>query len=448
MGACSAAVAADSGHRVLVYDVDEAKVAALSSSTKADIEGCLYEEGLADLLIRHKESIDFSTDYTKVVDFLDTCDAVFLCLPTPEVGETGESNLSYYRDATTMLAAAMAKRNGGEQSKYIVLVNKSTVPIDTIDITHTLMKAAGVMNYGVVSNPEFLVEGKAIEGSIRPDRVVVGVENDVDRDVMRSLYQRFYDSSTVSYIEVNPREAAAGKLLANYYLFTKIITCFDVIGRVCETFDGLSFEQVRQVVQSDARIGNWGFYDSLYAGGSCLIKDARSLSHQLTQAGETPSLVDEMYAGNKRQLSSFLARPEKDLGFDWKGKRVALLGLSFKQGTNDVRNSPAFDIVHTLLEKGASQFVCYDPVAVPQFAHHFPASDTYRYADTAQEAIADADVVVLVTDWPAFRLLDEMIIDTPLDLFMDGRRLLHHRYDAIVASGTAVVAVGSMSVKV
>ena len=230
VGACSSAVLAASGHNVLVYDIDENKVNMLGSEDRDTIESCLFEKGLGDLLVRNKERISFTNDYKKVEASLDTLDAVFMCLPTPEVGETGESNLSYYITAAETLAQALKKRNNGTQEKHIVIVNKSTVPIEMVDRTAEIMDNAGVKNYGVVSNPEFLVEGKAVEGSLKPNRVVVGAWEQKDFDIMKKVYQRFYDAPTVDYIEVNPKEAAAGKLLANYYLFNKLAVCFDVIG--------------------------------------------------------------------------------------------------------------------------------------------------------------------------------------------------------------------------
>src|SRR3989338_7195642 len=361
VGSCSAAVAADSGHQVFLFDIDKEKIKKLSSNDRDTIESCIFEEGLGDLLIRNRDRISFTDDYQKVISFLETCDVVFLCLPTPEIGETGESDLTYYFSATETLGVWLAKRQEGKQSKYIVIVNKSTVPITMIDTTEEIMKKHGVQNYGVVSNPEFLVEGKAIAGSIRPDRVVVGAWKEKDFSIMRNLYQRFHDSSTVKYIEANPKEAAAGKLLANFVLFNKLAVCFDVVGRVAEQFTDIQFENLRRILITDPRIGSWGLYDSLYAGGSCFIKDARSLSHQLQTAGQNASLVNETYSANKRQLEMFIGRAEKEAALDWKGIKVALFGLSFKQDTNDIRNSPSIDIVNYILERQVGNIVAYDP---------------------------------------------------------------------------------------
>jgi len=448
VGSCSAAVSADSGHDTLVYDIDDKKIELLGSLDREKIESCIFEDGLSDLLIRNKDRINFTTDYKKVAEFLDNCDAVYMCLPTPEIGETGESDLKYYNLAAKQLSESLVKRNDGKQEKYILIINKSTVPIDMVDQTKVIMDTAGVKNYGVVSNPEFLVEGKAIEGSLRPDRVVLGAWKTQDFGIMRSIYQRFYDSSTVNYIEVNPKEAAAGKLLANFYLFNKLAVCFDVIGRTCETFSDLHFEQIRHIMTSDKRIGNWGFYNSLYAGGSCFIKDARSLVHQLQSFGQVATIVEETYLANKRQLQNFLERAEREVKINWQGKTVALVGTAFKQDTNDIRNSSSIDIVHFLRDKKVAKIKVYDPVALPFFQQKFPASIDLEYVGHEFEAASGADVIIISTDWPQFRgLADTLIAENKSSLIMDGRRILQHRYLDLQQAGFDIIAVGSPFIK-
>ncbi len=448
VGACSGAVSADSGHKVLLFDIDQKKIDMLSSGDRDVIESCLYEKGLGDLITRNKDRITFTTDYSLVENFLDTVDAIFLCLPTPEIGETGESDMSFYDKAVDKLALALSKRNGAGQSKYVVIVNKSTVPIDTPDHTQSFLNKYSVKNCGVVSNPEFLVEGKAIEGSLKPDRVVIGATEQKDFEVMRSVYQRFYHSPDAQYIEVNPREAAAGKLLANFYLFNKVALCFDVIGRTCEAFDDLQFENVRKILMTDARIGTWGLYDSLYAGGSCLVKDARSLAFQLEQAGTNTDLVTGSYDANKRQLRNFVERLETDAGKTWNGLTVAILGLAFKRDTNDTRNSPAGEIMHYLKDKNVAEVRLYDPSAQGNFQMSFPANETVQYFSHEYEAIQGADVIILATDWPQFRgLADILLSEKNRPVIMDGRRMLQHRYQDLVKAGFALIAVGSPYLK-
>lgn len=459
VGACSAAVSADSGHQTLVFDVDKRKIELLSSGDRDTIQSCLFEEGLGDLIIRNHDKIKFTIDYNQVVDFLDDCDAVFMCLPTPEIGETGESDLSFYFGAAEKLAQNLLTRNNGVQKKYIVIVNKSTVPVDMVDKTQEMMEKAGVKNFGVVSNPEFLVEGKAILGSLHPDRVVIGAWQEKDFQVMRQIYQRFVNAANIQYVEVNPKEAAAGKLLANFTLFNKLAICFDVVGRTCETFSDLSFENLRKILISDPRIGSWGLYDSLYAGGSCFIKDARSLAHQLQTAGQNATLVNETYLANKRQLELFLGRAEREAKFDWTGKTVALLGLAFKQGTNDTRNSPAIDIVNFLLEKQVKEIRCYDPAAMEWFEKLFPASEQIKYCKSESECLlpppltppqaggghdASVDIVIVATDWPQFRGIGDLLLKSDnRPLIMDGRRILQHQYNDLIKNGFTIIAVGS-----
>lgn len=448
VGVCSAAVTAENGHQTLVYDIDENKISKFNSFNREEIQSCLWEEGLDDLLIKNRDHIAFTSDYGPVANFLDDCDAVFMCLPTPEVGETGESNLEYYRQAAVKLAENLKNRNQGNQTKYVVIINKSTVPIDMVDQTDKLFKNVGVINFGIVSNPEFLVEGKAIAGSAHPDRVVVGAWDEKDFAVMRKLYERFVASTQVKYIEVNPKEAAAGKLLANFTLFNKLAICFDVVGRTCETFTDLEFENLKKILISDPRIGSWGYFDSLYAGGSCLIKDARSLSHQLQAAGQEAVLVNEIYLANKRQLAGFLSRLKKEAGLDWRDKKVALLGLSFKKDTNDIRNSASIDIVKYLQEQAVTEIKCFDPAAAHWFKTIFPESDQIKYLNNETEAMTGVDIIIISTDWAQFRgLADKLITSSERPIIMDGRRMLAHQYINLQNNGFNIIAVGSPFIK-
>lgn len=448
VGTCSAVVSADSGHDVLVYDIDNEKISKLNSGDYNKIQSCLFEEGLADLILRNKERINFVSEYDRLESFLDETDAVFLCLPTPEIGETGESDLSYYLSALEKLAQSLLKRNSGKQEQYVVIVNKSTVPITMANQTKELLGKAGVKNFGVVSNPEFLVEGKAVQGSMKPDRVVVGALEEKDFGIMRILYQRFYSSPTVEYIEVDPEEAAAGKLLANFILFSKLTTCFDVIGRTCESFGGLKFENIRKILTSDKRIGTWGLFNSLYAGGSCLLKDTRSLFHQLKNANKDVSLINEIYNSNNRQLDNFLARAQNEAGIIWSGLTVSLLGVAFKRDTNDVRNSASIKIVDFLLKQNVVKIKIYDPAAVDWFKKIYPESNQIFYAKDEEQAIEESSVVIISTDWPQFRELDKILLSSSRKpLLMDGRRILSHKYKELQKFGFNIIAVGSSFLK-
>lgn len=455
VGACSAAVSADSGHDVLVFDIDEVKVKKLASDDRAEIRSCLHEEGLAELLIRNRKRINFSSDKKVFGEFASDTDVVFMCLPTPEKNEgNGETDLSYYESAVELLGPYLKKRNEGRQEKRIVIVNKSTVPVRMIDFTEDLFSKQGVMNFGIVSNPEFLVEGKAIEGSIHPDRVVVGAKKSEDFAIMRRVYQRFFDSSTVKYLEVNPYEAAAGKLLANFLLFNKIVTAYDVVGRTCEYFPNIKYEEVKKILVADPRIGNWGLYDSLFAGGSCFIKDAGSLAHQLEQAGSRATLVRAVLESNVFQRDNFFGRAETEAGFNWSDQTVSVLGVAFKQDTNDIRNSGAIGIIQQLLGSGVAKIQVYDPAATGECKKYFDEKKNHLYKkisyhESAAAALMGTNAVVICTDWPEFKTIDEVILGNvkPPYLIMDGRRIIQNQFEKLSSKGYDIVAVGSPFIK-
>lgn len=452
VGTCSAAVSADSGHEVLVYDTDSIKIQKFSTKDSDEIESVLFEKGLGELVSRNSSRITFTDDLEKVGAFLDEAEAVFMCLPTPEKDSTGETDLTYYENAADTLAKLMIKRKDSSQENYILVVNKSTVPIDMIGRTREILEDNGVKNYGIGSNPEFLVEGKAIEGSARPERIVVGAESEKDYAIFDDIYKRFSSSPSVQYIRVNPYEAAAGKLLANFLLFNRLASCFDVVGRVCENFNDLRFENIRRVLITDKRIGEWGFYDSMYAGGSCFIKDARSLSNQLKKKGVETDLVDDTLKANKRQLTDFLQRPAAELGFSFEGKTIGILGLSFKRDTNDIRNAASLGATEFLLAENVKNIIAYDPIAADNYKKYFRNQEGFAKIKIVKEdidALKESQAIIIACDWPEFRELnDKIIANLPKGaLIMDGRRMLEHSYKELREAGYDIVAVGSPVLK-
>jgi len=442
---------ANSGHDILVYDNNENKIKVFNSFDRDTIESCLFEVGLGDTIVRNKERIKFTSKYSDTEKFLDEADAVFMCLPTPEKeGGNGETDMSFYFNASEELAKHLVKRNDGKQDKYVVITNKSTVPIGTAKKIEEFFKKNGVINFGIVSNPEFLVEGKAMECALKPFRIVVGAWNDMDFEVMRKIYRRFYDSPTSRYIEVNPPEAEVGKLLANYMLFSRLGATMGVVGRVCEIYGGMKFENLREILSADERIGTYGFYNTLYVGGSCLIKDAFSLAHQIEKEGADACAVRQLLDTNLFQRDHFYSRAEKEANFSFKGKVVSLLGVAFKRETNDVRHSGAVDIAKHLIDDGAKSVRVYDPAAMPMFRAVFdPKKDerfaVFQYFNDTEESLHGSDVCFILTDWPQFRSLGERIkkICKPPYLIMDGRRMIQHQYDELVKDGYNIIAVGS-----
>jgi len=458
---------ADAGHEVLVYDIDPAKIAALSSGKRDSIENILFERDLADYILKHKDRLTFTSAWDDVKQWLEQTDAVFLCLPTPEKnGQEGESDMSYYQSALASLGPALAVRNNNKQDHYVVIINKSTVPLETADMAQEILAQHGARNFGVVSNPEFLVEGQAVHDSVHPTRVVIGASSKKDFEIMRQVYARWYNVPRIAYVEVNPFEAAAGKLLANYLLFSRLANTFDVVGRLCEVFPHMRFEQVRKVLTTDPRIGTWGFYDSLHAGGSCFIKDAASLAYQLEQKTDRTALVRDALEANRYQLQHFFDRAAQEAHFDFKGKTVALLGAAFKQETNDVRHSGALGIIELLLENNVKQIRVYDPVAYDSLhrwlltAFGSTAQQRERYGVPLNEKIVhcfnaeevwspDTSCTFIATDWREFQQLPQQfqkLCKSP-HLIMDGRRIWCHAYDELQQAGYDIIAVGSPFLK-
>lgn len=452
VGACSAAVNADSGHDVLVYDINKELINNLSSLDKDKIESSLMERGLGDLIIRNQHRIKFTFNLVEVEKNIDSIEAVFMCLPTPEKNNTGETNLDFYENAAKALGEILIKRNQGKQGQYVLLINKSTVPVNMVNQTKNIMEELGVKNFGIGSNPEFLVEGKAIEDSINPSRIVVGAWNEKDFAIFRNIYSRFISSLNINYIEVNPLEAAASKLLSNYLLFNRLANCFDVIGRVCENFNELHFENIRKVLITDDRIGKWGFYDSLFAGGSCFIKDVKSLFYQLKVQGVNTDIIDSILTANQRQLDNFLDRAKNELNFDWSGKTVGIMGLAFKRDTNDIRNAPSLKVTEFLFSQNVAQIKAYDPVAENNYLKYFinnKDKNKINLVDLEIEAISGVDVLIITTDWPQFMGIGDLIIkNLPKGaIIMDGRRMLAQKYEELAQSGYDIIAVGSPLIK-
>ncbi|OGH92498.1 MAG: hypothetical protein A2534_04160 [Candidatus Magasanikbacteria bacterium RIFOXYD2_FULL_39_9] len=452
VGSCSAAVMAKFGHNAVVYDVNKERIGVFNTFNRDLIEASFFEQDLSSLIIQNKQRMVFLDDYSQFSNYFDSADVIFICVPTPlKDDDVGDYDLSYFEAALSELSAALTKRNGGAQEKYVVVAVKSTVPIETQERVARDFEKAGVKNFGVVSNPEFLVEGQAIKDSFSPDRVVVGASQEKDFSVMRELYQRFYNAPGVGYIEVNPREAAAGKLLSNYVLLSRLVTTFNVIGRTSEVIPGIQFEKLRKIITTDKRIGSYGFYNNIYAGGSCLTKDSSALAHQIESASGNTDQIRNILGGNLFHFDNFVERISKDAKFSIKGKTLAVFGLSFKRDTNDIRNSGAADMVARLIEGGAAQLRVYDPVANEMFKRHFgdKYGDKVYYCESEQEALQGSAGCLILTDWPQFSTLDQLILKVcPAPyLVVDGRRMISQSYNKLQDAGYDVVAVGSPFLK-
>lgn len=443
VGLPHAAVCAEYGHNVYAVDIDEKRINAYKTGERTQIERHVNEPGLATLVAEELNHNLFFTSHIEEV--IEGADVVFMCLNTPPQRD-GSTDLSYFENAAHMLGRSLENR---KDKKRIVVVNKSTVPIGTARLMENILKEHDVQNFGVASNPEFLAQGNAVEGSRRPDRVVVGADSDEDLKILRRVYPQFVNHVRISYVETTPETAEAIKYLANTLLLTYISYWNGVGARLAETFDNVRMEDLRKGVTSDSRISPWGSYVSNGAGGSCLGKDIQSLIHQLNIAGQRTDLLDSVYRINEYQKLYMIERAIHEAHFSFNGKKIALLGLAFKKRTNDMRDSPAIKAVESLLGKGVSEIRAYDPLAVEQAQTYWfnPAKnslfDRIHYCPSMQDALTGSDAVYVSTDWEEFRGLTPIIEQSvkPPYLVIDARRMISD-YDILVEKGYTYLPVG------
>ena len=439
------AVLSEYGHEVHAYDIDETRIAAYKSGEADNIERYVNEPGLADIVAENVNRYLFFT--TDITDVVEETDVFFLCINTPP-NRDGSTDMSYYLDAIHHLGNLLAQRRNKQR---VVLVNKSTVPIGTARLLESVMEEHGVENFGVASNPEFLAQGNAVEGSRRPDRIVIGADTLEDMQILRRLYSQFVNHVRIRYLETTPETAEAIKYVSNTLLLTYISFWNGVGGRLAEAMPNIRMEDLKIGVTADARISTWGSYVSNGAGGSCFGKDIQSLIYQLNHAGRPTDLLRAVYSINEYQKTYLIDRAVHEAGFNFNQKKVALLGLSFKKRTNDMRDSAALRVVESLLSRGVGSIQAYDPLAMdmarqswfnPERNHLF---ERITYHDSAVEAIQGTDALYISTDWEEFRGLARTIKTTvkPPYLVMDGRRMLPD-FENLVAGGYDYLPVGGL----
>ncbi len=385
VGLVSGACFAEFGVDVTCVDVDVSKIDKLNQGIIP-----IYEPGLDQIVHKNVKAgrLHFTTDIKAAVE---QAQVVFLAVGTPPQPD-GTPDMSYYRQAAKDVAGAM---NG-----YKVLVTKSTVPVGTGKwlrqfVTENL---ASPTEFGVASNPEFLREGAAIEDFMRPDRVVIGSNEDRAIEVMKELYRPLYLIETP--IVITSLEAAELiKYAANAFLATKI-TFINEVANLCDAI-GCDVHDVARGMGMDNRIGRKFLHPGPGYGGSCFPKDTRALTTVADQFGVETRIVDAVIEANERQRDAMIPKIEKLVG-DLSGKRIGMLGLSFKPETDDMRESPAIDIVRAIIAKGGS-VKAYDPVAMDEAKHFIDGID---YASDEYDAIDGADILVIVTEWNQFRALD------------------------------------------
>ena len=385
VGLVTGACFAEFGVDVTCVDIDSTKIARLIAG-----EMPIYEPGLEQLVTKNVQSgrLRFTTDLKQAVE---QALVVFLAVGTPPKGD-GSPDLSFVEAAARSVAEHM---NG-----YKVIVTKSTVPIGTGEYLRTLIRQhlKSSLSFGIVSNPEFLREGAAINDFMRPDRVVVGSSDDEAVAIMRDLYRPLY-LIEVPFVVTSLEAAELTKYAANAFLATKI-SFINEIANLCESI-GCDVHDVARAIGMDRRIGSKFLHPGPGFGGSCFPKDTQALASVARQFGRDSMIVDAVIEVNRRQRLAMIPKIEELLG-ELKGKTVAILGLAFKPETDDMREAPAIDIISGLLQRGAT-VRAYDPVAMTEAAKVLPE---VSFARDEYEAVTDADALVFVTEWNQFRALD------------------------------------------
>lgn len=386
VGLVSGACFADFGHDVICIDKDEKKIADLNNNIMP-----IYEPGLADLVKRNvdAERLSFSTDLAASIK---DCDAIFIAVGTPSRRGDGHADLSYVYAASEEIADAIAKPT--------VIITKSTVPVGTGDeVEHIIAKKQPRDRFSVVSNPEFLREGAAITDFKRPDRIVIGTEDDWAKDVMSEIYRPlFLNESPILF--TGRRTAELTKYAANAFLATKI-TFINEIADLCEKV-GADVQEVSRGIGLDNRIGSKFLHAGPGYGGSCFPKDTLALMKTAQDNDSPVRIVEAVVQVNDQRKRAMGRKVIHALDGEARGKKVALLGLTFKPNTDDMRDAPSIAIAQTLTDAGA-EVTAYDPEGMELAKQIMPE---VKMADSSYNAAKDADAVVIVTEWDAFRALD------------------------------------------
>jgi UDPglucose 6-dehydrogenase len=385
VGLVTGACFAEFGVDVTCVDIDEGKIARLSAG-----EMPIYEPGLEQLVAKNTQSgrLRFTTNMKQAVE---QALVIFLAVGTPPKSD-GSPDLSFVEAAARSVAEHM---NG-----YKVIVTKSTVPIGTGERIRKLIRQhqKSKLNFGIVSNPEFLREGAAINDFMRPDRVVIGSRDEEAIAIMRDLYRPLY-LIEAPFVLTSLEAAELAKYAANAFLATKI-SFINEIANLCDSI-GCDVHDVARAIGMDRRIGAKFLHPGPGFGGSCFPKDTRALASVARDFGHESLIVDAVIEVNRRQRQAMMPKIEKLVG-DLKGKTVAVLGLAFKPETDDMREAPAIDIINGLLKRGAS-VRAYDPVAMKEAAEILPGIE---YSADEYATVRDADALVFVTEWNQFRALD------------------------------------------
>jgi UDPglucose 6-dehydrogenase len=424
VGLVAAACLAEIGHRVLCVDNDDAKVKMLNAGGLP-----IHEESLPELLGRYREigQVRFTTDLCSAVR---ESQAIFIAVGTPQ-HESGDADLSYVESVARELASSI--------DSYKLVVEKSTVPVYTSEWIRRTLERNGVKRslFDVASNPEFLREGTAVQDFLHPDRIVLGSDCEEAADLLAAIYRplssgSYYErpdaipgersvQSPPPVVNTSTKAAEIIKHASNAFLATKI-SFINAVADLCEAVDA-DVEHVARGMGLDRRIGNRFLQAGIGYGGSCFPKDVAAFRYVAQQMGVDFSLLAEVERINENQRQRFFEKVRSAL-WTLRGKRLAVLGLAFKGGTDDIRESPALKIIRMLRDAGASVYA-YDPAAVERAQEELPADASMRYAGDPYEAADGADALLILTDWAGFRDIDLARLRSALryPIVIDGRNL-------------------------
>jgi len=414
VGLVSGTCFSEMGNKVTCVDIDEHKIDRLNQGIIP-----IYEPGLEAMVIKNHQNghLRFTTNFNAAIK---EAELIFIAVGTP-MGDDGSADLQY--------VIGVAKNIGQHLEKHLVVVDKSTVPVGTADkvketIQGELIKRGVSIDFDVVSNPEFLKEGAAIQDFMKPDRVIIGAESAYAIEKMKQLYAPFLMSRD-RIIVMDIRSAEMTKYAANAMLATKI-SFMNEVANICELV-GADVNQVRIGIGSDARIGYSFIYPGSGYGGSCFPKDVKALKKMASENQYEAKLISSVEAVNDAQKMVIAHKIIKRFGADLSHKTFALWGLSFKPGTDDMREAPAIYVVKELLKRGAT-IRAYDPKAMDEAKHFYlKGLNGISYCDSKEATLTNADALILLTEWKEFRSPDFNALKMQLKqpIIFDGRNQYH-----------------------
>lgn len=407
VGLVSATAFAEMGNDVMCVDVDQNKIDKLSAGKLT-----IYEPGLDELFVRNirEHRLKFTTQLEQAVK---NSTIIFLTLPTPPM-EDGSADLSYVMDVSARIASLLS-------DSYKLIVTKSTVPVGTADKIRAVMEAKGLrsgFHFDVVSNPEFLREGSAIQDFMKPERVVIGTRNPAAAELMVALYEPFVRNGN-PIIVMDERSSELVKYASNGFLAMKI-SFINEIANLCEAV-GADVERVRHGMGKDSRIGSQFLYAGLGYGGSCFPKDVQALARTSKEFDYNFQILNAVMDVNEKQRENLLTKILNRFG-DLKDKQFAIWGLSFKPNTDDVREAPALWLIEELVNRGAN-VIAYDPEGLENAIRSLKVD--IKWAQDRNEILTHADALVICTEWNEFRNPDWEILKSAMNkhIIFDGRNL-------------------------